>query len=345
MPLNPKEVISALPDALIIKAGFTPPKPHPMAEQLAELSMKDLAVYAGELTILERNYRPSNEAAVLGLGLGRSDFGIALGDSLRYFANNRYDAFADHLPLCGEVQVADFREILFPDVNVDTALEELNENSEYTAATFIEAMGTVGASLKTFGRRINISRQLFVNDDIGLISNLFASMGSGAARIENKLIFEGLDKNSNLQDGEPLFHVDLGNVEASELSATSLAAAVSKLRKMKLRRDEAANTKARFIVTAADLEMVAHRLNYEHGSPFEVITSPNIKDGRWYVFADPDVAPVIQLLKLKGSSSRPVMIEPDKSDPHFEGVKTKARSDIGVAIVGRSGVIRGGVDV
>ena len=344
MPVNPREMIAALNDALTIKAGVMPSHPHPLAEQVAEMDMKDIAIIAGELTAIEQGRRPTNDAAILGMGLTRSDFGMAMGDAMSYLAANRYDAFADHLPLCADLPVADFKEISFPDISADVALQETRELQEHTAASVIPADGTVKAQLRTYGRIISVSRQSVINDDIGLLANIFASMGTSAARIENEQVFTGLESNPNLQDGEPLFHEDLGNTESSALSAEALASAVGKLRTMPLRRDEPANTKARFLVTAPELEMPAHRLNREHGNRLEVIASPHIKTGRWYVFADPEVAPVIQRLTLKGASGKPVMIEPQKRNITFDGIRLKARADIGIAITGRSGVVRGGIE-
>jgi hypothetical protein len=95
-------MIAALNDALTIKAGVMPSHPHPLAEQVAEMDMKDIAIIAGELTAIEQCRRPTNDAAILGMGLTRSDFGVAMGDAMSYLAANRYDAFADHLPLCAD---------------------------------------------------------------------------------------------------------------------------------------------------------------------------------------------------------------------------------------------------
>ncbi len=343
--ISAKELFAALPDAVQIKAGLSPVHAHPLADRVAEMSFTEMAHFAGELEAMAKGRRPGNDASVVALGLSRVDFRTAMGDGFRQLAAQRFDAFADHLALCAPLIVPNFVPVELPNISADAALKEVGELSSYVASSVVSETGNVKAQLRTYGRVMSISRQAIVNDDIGLLDNIFASFGSSAARIENRDIFNGLEANPNLQDGAPVFHVDLGNIVAEALSAESLAAAVGKLRTQPLRRDEPANNKARFVVVAPELEMLAHRLNQETGNRLEILSSPNINAGRWYVFADPAVSPVVRRLMLKGSDGRPVAVEPHKkADTNFDGTHFKIRADIGITFSSRIGVIKGGAE-
>lgn len=341
--ISAKELFAAIPDAIQIKAGLSPVHAHPLADRVANMSLREMAIFAGEVEAVATGRRPERDAAIMGMGLSRVDFKTALGDGFRTLAAQRYDAFADHLALCAPLLVANFQPVELPNVSADAALKEVSELATFQASSIAATAGNVTAQLKTYGRIITISRQIIINDDIGLLDNVFASFGSSAARIENRDIFNGLEANPILQDGEPLFHSDLGNIEAEALSADSLAAAVGKLRSQPLRHGEPANNKPRFLVVAPELEMLAYRLNHETGNRLEIISSPNIQPGRWYVFADPAISPVVQRLMLKGSDGRPIAIEHySLKASSFDGTHFKTRADLGITISSRVGVIKGG---
>lgn len=344
---NPREAMAAMGDAILMKAGIYPENPHPLAEQLADRTFAQLAEYAGEMTILEQGRRPSSERAVMGLGLSRSDFGMNLGGSFRHLASRRYSEFADHLPLCAVLPVRDFEPVEFPDVMAEQDLELIGEGGEYTSSSLV-SYGPVSSRLQTYGHVINISRHLIVSDDIQLVNNLFAQFGSSAARVENRLVFERLEANPNMQDSAPLFHADLGNVTVDPLNADSLASATGMLRRQPLLRGEPANNKARFLVVSPDLEIIAKGLNKDHDAGLEVIASPYIKDGRWYLMADPEVSPVIHRMILQPGSSAvdrnrsPIDVEPAPKDISYDGLRLKVRADIGPVVTGRIGIVRGG---
>src|SRR5690606_37309926 len=115
---------------------------------------------------------------------------------------------------------------------------------------------------------------------------------------------------------------------------------IVRLRKQPLRRGEPAYNKARYLVASADEEGNALAICESLGGKLEVIASPNIAEGAWYVFADPEKAPVIHRLVLRNSDPRPVRIDQAKSGFKDDTSRYKVRADIGVAITSRIGVIK-----
>lgn len=345
---NLKEVMASMGDAVLMKAGICPDNAHPLAEQMADRTLAQMAEYAGELTIAEQGgRRPSSERAVMAMGLSRSDFGMILGGSFRHLASRRFSEFADHLPLCAALPVRDFNQVEFPNVMAEQDLELIGEGGKYNASSVVN-YGPISANLKTYGHVICLSRELIVSDDIQLVTNLFAQFGSSAARVENRLVFESLEANPNMQDSAPLFHLDLGNLIADPLTAESFANAIGMMRRQPLLRGEPANNKARFLVVSTEIETVARRLNKDHDAGLDVIASPYIRAGRWYLMADPDVSPVIHRMIMQPGSAAvspqksPVMVEPAPKDFNHDGLRMKVRADIGPVVTGRIGIVRGG---
>ena len=59
--------------------------------------------------------------------------------------------------------------------------------------------------LKTYGRQFTLSRQAFIDDDIGLITRLPAQAAAAARRTQNKQVFQVLVNNPKIYDGTALF--------------------------------------------------------------------------------------------------------------------------------------------
>lgn len=59
--------------------------------------------------------------------------------------------------------------------------------------------------LKTYGRQFTLSRQAFIDDDIGLITRLPAQAAAAARRTQNKQVYQILVNNPKIYDGAVLF--------------------------------------------------------------------------------------------------------------------------------------------
>jgi hypothetical protein len=279
----------------------------------------------------------------MGMGLGRHDFGAAIGDAFKTLAVYRYDAFSEHSKLCAVREVSDFQDIHFPEIRSDVALKEIGELGNFKAGSITGKDGMIAKSLRTFGRTICIGRHVVVNDEIGLLDDVFANLGASAARLENQMTFDGLESNPILQDGEPMFSSDLGNdLVPSDFGAVAVGIALEALRNQPLRGKVPSNNRPRFLVVDPTNEMDALKICAETLPNVEVVASPYIKKNRFYLMADPDISPVVHRLKLKGSRS-PIMVEATKGGiDHFDGIRFKVRADIGVVPTGRVGIVRGG---
>lgn len=66
--------------------------------------------------------------------------------------------------------------------------------------------------LKTYGKQFTLTRQAFINDDIGLVTSLPARHAAAARRTINRQCYEILMKNPKIYDGKVLFSADHKNL-------------------------------------------------------------------------------------------------------------------------------------
>lgn len=66
--------------------------------------------------------------------------------------------------------------------------------------------------LKTYGKQFTLSRQTFINDDIGLVTSLPARYAAAARRTINRQCYEILMKNPKIYDDKALFGADHKNL-------------------------------------------------------------------------------------------------------------------------------------
>lgn len=91
-------------------------------------------------------------------------------------------------------------------------LQKVLETGEIKAGTFGEGKETTQAF--SYARRIQISRQMLINDDLGAIADLLASYGATVALFE-EVTFYALAFNAALADGKAVFHADHANLAAA----------------------------------------------------------------------------------------------------------------------------------
>lgn len=104
---------------------------------------------------------------------------------------------------------------------------EVPENGELKADT-ISDKKRPQRQLKTYGRQFTMTRQAFINDDIGFVSRIPAKYAKSARKTINKQVFKILIDNPKIYDGKNLFHSSHGNLvtNGSGITADSLKAMI-----------------------------------------------------------------------------------------------------------------------
>jgi hypothetical protein len=110
------------------------------------------------------------------------------------------------------------------------------ENGELKADTHEEAV-LPQRQLKTYGRQFSMSRQAFINDDIGFLSEVPGLYAAKAKKQINKAVYSILFNNAQIYDGKTFFHNDHNNL-ISTGCAPSGAAIQQAIQRLQLQTDQ-----------------------------------------------------------------------------------------------------------
>ena len=154
----------------------------------------------------------------------------------------------------------DFRPHTSVSVGDFPMLQKVLETGEIKAGTFGE--GKESTQAFSYARRIQITRQMLINDDLGAIADLLSSYGATVALFE-EITFYSLAFNAKLADGKTVFHADHNNLAgagtAIDVDNVGLGRAAMGKQKSKDDNPLLANS-PRFLLTGPDKSTEAEKL-------------------------------------------------------------------------------------
>ncbi|MDO9438555.1 hypothetical protein [Hydrogenophaga sp.] len=337
LEINPREILAAAPDGLAMQMGVAVKSPHPFADQV---SLSSLAHACGRLAPTYR--AASHDVAIMGAGMGTTDFSRQLANAAQHLVTRTFSAQAQHSAFCIPLDVRDFSPIDLPGLDTEMALEAIGQLGEIQWGLVSTIAGASQVRLATFAKAFGLSRQMIINDQHSSFARMFESLGASGARTEAKLVAAALEGNQVLDDGEETFDVLFGNVLAEALSGAALGTAMGKLRTQVLPNGQLSDLAARHLVVSGELEYTARQLVIDAGVDVEVHALAYLTAGRWFLLADPKIQPTVATLRLNGSAQS-VRVEQARRPTHFDGSAVKATTDLGATLLGRFGIVRGGV--
>ena len=176
--------------------------------------------------------------------------------------------------------------------------------------------------LKTYGKQFSMTRQAFINDDIGLVTRVPGLYATAAKKTIDKQVYGILFNNPAIFDGVTLFHANHNNLIATGAapSQATIQAAILQMQKQKDQFGDALYmTPAAIVVPVGygfDLQVVLHSaqvtgsanndINPLYNYPIDVVESPvlNALAGAnacpWFIKADETSARGIQVDYLNG---------------------------------------------
>ncbi len=289
-----------------------------------------------------------------------SDFPVLLENVMHKTLQQAYATAPDTWSrFCAVGSVSDFRAANRYRVGSIGNLDSLNELGEFKNKTIPDGeKASITATTK--GNIINISRQAVINDDLGAFVNLSMMMGRAAKRSIEAAVYALLAENSGagplLSDGKALFHADHGNlVTAGAVPSIDTIEAARIL--MASQKDVSGNDyldlrpslwlgpmalggKARVVNTSVydpDTANKLQRPNICNGLFRDVIDSPRLTGNPWYIFADPNEAPSIEVAFLDGVQEPYLELEQGFD---VDGARYKVRLDFGVAGIDYRGAVQ-----
>lgn len=229
--------------------------------------------------------------------------------------------------------------------------------------------------LETRSATLEVTRQTIINDDLNALLQTPQRFGRSAARTIAKRVVDRIEGDYLAYDGSRLFLAAHGNSGQTALanSAAGIAALSAGMTVITDSTDPDSGEKMgfspKFLVVPAALEDTARRIvdpanfipvtttggttNVGKVSRLEVLVEPFITSATaWYIMADPNDAPVIEIAFLDGKEEPDLLIKKadtisvagggeDRWGYEFDDMKFKARQDFGLALAYFQGIYRG----
>lgn len=177
-------------------------------------------------------------------------------------------------------------------------------------------------TLVTYARKLCLTRQALINDDLGAFNTIFRAFGARAANLVNALPYAVLEANAALADTGTLFNTDAvtvagghcNNDTAAAISSTTLAAGIAKMFAQAAPQGCKLNLMPKFLLTGAAYmtqaqiscgSLALSDATYNSGvlNPFNVLTpiaDANVPGNDWFLIADPSVADTVEVAFLDG---------------------------------------------
>jgi hypothetical protein len=237
---------------------------------------------------------------------------------------------------------------------------EVPESGELKHDTPIDAKLPT-RKLKTYGRQFTMTRQAFINDDIGFLTTMPSRYAASARKTINTQVYKVLTENPAIYDGIQLFHNVHNNImsEATGVTGTSIQRMITKLQKQKNQFGEAIIIRVGSIIVPVGYGFTIQTIlgsqyintsentqavNPLYGYKIEVIEDPTLNaligDGKampWYTIGDKDDVDCIQVDYLNGNEIPTIR---RMETPGVLGFTWDIYLDWGISVTDYRGIIR-----
>jgi HK97 family phage prohead protease len=293
---------------------------------------KDVLERSGEAT------RGKSRREVLSMALRQhtiSDFPIILGNTINRQLQAAYQrADQTYAPFCRRTSIADMRPKTVAKLSgLMGTLQAIPEGGEYTATTVTEDKETY--SLVKYGRKIGLTLEAMLNDDLDAFSRLPQAIAQAARNFESNTVYGILTGNPLMNDGFALFSSQHGNLgTAGAISNTTLAEAKKLMRQQTGLEGDFLNVMLKYLIVGPDNEQEALQWMNASFSPatvgntniyqgsMQVIVEPRITTKNWFAAAEPTAIDTIEYAYLEGENG---LYTEQKEGFDIDGIEIKAR--------------------
>jgi hypothetical protein len=230
----------------------------------------------------------------------------------------------------------------------------VDEHGAYKDKPLPDAVkNSIRASRK--GNIISVTPEVLVNDDLGQLSDMAAYLGAAGAITIDRAVYALIDSNPVMSDGVALFHADHGNLaEAGAApSVTTLDNAGVAMAAQVAPGDDAVELdiepdialchrglRGQFyeVVNAEfndDTSKNQRKPNRVRGIVSDIVSTGRLASNlAWYLFANPSIYPVIEVVFLNGQREPYVSME---ENFRTSGLSWKVELPFGVGAIGTKG--------
>lgn len=294
------------------------------------------------------------DTGMRGGGMATSDFPNILANVVSKRLRSAYDVAPQNWKKLSRPNNApDFKSRAVVQLSNLPNLKLIKEGGEYTFASLADSKEQY--ALSTYGRKVLITRQALINDDLSAFDRIPVLLGRAAAKSEASLVWAIITANAALGDGVALFHATHANLgTAAAISIASLNEGRAAMRKQKGLAKNAAdaeplNLTPAFLVVSPDKETEAQQflattlyptaaggVNPFAGS-LEQITEARLTGNSWYLFASPSQIDTIEYAYLDGEEG---LYTENRLGFDVDGVEVKARLDFAAKAIDYRGMFK-----
>lgn len=242
---------------------------------------------------------------------------------------------------------SDFRDMNRVRLSGAPALEEVKENGEFKYGKVTDEKETY--SLATYGKILPFTRQTIINDDMDALSRVPMMFGRAAADLESDIVWGIVTANAALQDGDPLFHSNHGNLgTAGAVSETTLDEMEQKMLAQTGMEGRLINVRLRHLIVGPKQKLAAKKIltavTPEQSSnvnvfqnTMDLVVEARLTGDAWYAAADFNQVDTIEYCFLEGNQG--VYIE-TKQGFDVDGIAIKARHDFAAKAIDYRGLFK-----
>lgn len=362
------KLVAACTTALLARAALHKPDAKDQVNAVGNPFMGKSLVRIAEDSLVRAGVQVDglDSMRIVGMAFTQTgaDFPVLLENTMHKAMQDAYAIASDTWRrFCAVGSVSDFRAHNRYMVGSLGDLQDVNEAGEIPNVAIPDGRKQ-SVSIGTKGHIINLTRQAIINDDLGAFVGLAAARGRAAARTIENAVYTAIGLNSGygplLSDGKSIMHADHGNIAATG-GAPSVITVEAGVLKMSEQKDISGQdyldlTPAIMLVPKA-LEVTARILNTATNDPnavnttssknflvpnpfmgyfADIVASPRLAATKWYMLANPAVAPVLEVSFLNGVQAPLMEMELGFS---VDGARWRTRLDFGVSGVGYEGIV------
>lgn len=286
-----------------------------------------------------------------------SDFPLLLANTANKALRKAYDTAPQTWSMwCGTSSVPDFKSNSRIQLGTFNSLATIPEGGEFTGGSFSEEAETITAATK--GRFLSMTRQMVINDDLGVFVRRASMLGFAAARTVNEDVYAKLAANPTMSDTGTLFNATAVTTAGGHANLTSTGTAISVASialgegMMALQKDKdlrtTLNILPKFILVPRAKKQVAWdvlnsptdiaqansaKRNYAASLGLEIVTDAELDKASslsWYLATDPNLVPLIEVAFLDGNQTP---FTDEHVDFMTDALILKVRLDYGVAAI------------
>lgn len=348
---------AAAANAILARAGV-PGVARDEANPMRGYSLMDLARASLARAGIKTDGMDRMQIVAAAFTQSTSDFPVLLENVMHKTLQTAYATAPDTWTrFCSVGTVSDFRDHHRYRIGSFGNLDAVGELEEFKSKSLPDGERST-ISVGTKGNLVTISRQMIINDDLQAFVGISTMLGRAARRSIEADVYALLAQNGGLgptlRDGKPLFDASRKNIAKS--GAISVDVLEDARVKMASQTDVSGNDfldlrpaiwlgpmglggEARVINESQYDPSADNKLqkpNKVRGLFRDIVDTPRLSGTRFYLFADPMEAPVLEVAFLDGNQTPYLELQ---NGFEVDGAVYKVRLDYGVAAIDYRGAV------